>query len=71
MKLESENFLNIKNSFFNPTILRLGTVFGYSYRQRFDLVVNKFVKDSYLFNRINIQGGNNIDLISMMIFLSL
>lgn len=58
MKLESENFLlNIKNSFFNPTILRLGTVFGYSYRQRFDLVVNKFVKDSYLFNRINIQGG--------------
>ncbi len=58
MKLESENFLlNIKNNFFHPTILRLGTVFGYSYRQRFDLVVNKFVKDSFLFNRINIQGG--------------
>ena len=41
IKLFSENsIINISNKNFNPTILRLGTVFGQSYRQRYDLVVN-------------------------------
>lgn len=58
-KLDTENFLlNIKNTYFNPVILRLGTVFGCSLRQRFDLVVNKFVKDAYVKSEINVHGGN-------------
>jgi nucleoside-diphosphate-sugar epimerase/CBS domain-containing protein len=46
------------NQLFAPTILRLGTVFGASYRSRFDLVVNKFVRDAWKDGRIEIFGGN-------------
>lgn len=40
-KVDSENaLLNARTDRFQPTILRLATVFGNSYRPRFDLVVN-------------------------------
>jgi len=59
IKLFSENSLmNIKNKNFNPTILRLGTVFGKSYRQRYDLVVNTFCKAAYVDKKINVFGGD-------------
>jgi nucleoside-diphosphate-sugar epimerase len=46
------------NKVFSPTILRLGTVFGLSYRPRFDLVVNTFTKDAAVKGRIEVFGGN-------------
>jgi len=42
---------------FAPTILRQGTVYGWSARMRFDLVVNTFLKDAVVAGKLFLHGG--------------
>lgn len=52
-----EKLVAAASSQFTPVILRQGTVYGYSPRMRFDLVVNTFVKDAAVFGKLFLHGG--------------
>jgi nucleoside-diphosphate-sugar epimerase len=57
-KIESEKIiLGMGDEYFNPTILRMGTLYGYSPRMRFDLVVNTMSMKSFTDGRIQVFGG--------------
>ncbi|WP_440683468.1 NAD-dependent epimerase/dehydratase family protein [Cysteiniphilum halobium] len=43
---------------FSPTFLRLSTLFGWSYRMRFDLVVNRFVGQAFTGEELMLHGGS-------------
>ncbi len=47
----------IKNNYFSFTILRLGTLYGWSPRMRYDLAINKIIKDMIYLKKIEILGG--------------
>lgn len=49
--------LEMADERFRPTLLRQGTVYGWSPRMRFDLVVNTFVKDAVVARRLLLHGG--------------
>lgn len=58
IKLMSEEaLLSMPSHTFSPTILRLATVFGKSYRPRFDLVVNTFAAQASIDKKIRVFGG--------------
>jgi nucleoside-diphosphate-sugar epimerase len=52
-----EALLRLAGDDFAPTILRQGTVYGYSPRMRFDLVVNTFVRDAITRQKLFLHGG--------------
>jgi nucleoside-diphosphate-sugar epimerase len=58
-KLASEqSLLLLADDVFAPCILRLSTVYGLSYRPRFDLVVNTLTAAAYFKGRISVHGGS-------------
>jgi nucleoside-diphosphate-sugar epimerase len=52
-----EALLALAGGGFAPTIFRQGTVYGYSARMRFDLVVNTFVRDAIVRQKLFLHGG--------------
>jgi nucleoside-diphosphate-sugar epimerase len=60
-KFEAEQrLLPMADESFCPVVLRKGTVYGYSPRMRFDLVVNTFLKDALSRGRITIHFGGEM-----------
>jgi nucleoside-diphosphate-sugar epimerase len=49
--------LDAADADFAPVIFRQGTVYGWSPRMRFDLVVNTFIKDAVINRRLFLHGG--------------
>jgi nucleoside-diphosphate-sugar epimerase len=56
-KFAEDVVLQAADARFAPVIFRQGTVYGYSPRMRFDLVVNTFVKDAIVQKRLYLHGG--------------
>jgi nucleoside-diphosphate-sugar epimerase len=52
-----EKLIELADEGLCPVILRNGTVYGWSPRMRFDLVVNTFVKDALLSGSLKLHGG--------------
>jgi nucleoside-diphosphate-sugar epimerase len=52
--------LELADDRFQPTILRQGTVYGWSPRMRYDLVVNTFVKSAYETGRLVVHCGGEM-----------
>ncbi|MDB5069212.1 MAG: DegT/DnrJ/EryC1/StrS aminotransferase [Candidatus Eremiobacteraeota bacterium] len=56
-KYAEDALLRLSGESFAPTILRQGTVYGWSPRMRFDLVVNTFLKDAVTAGKLYLHGG--------------
>jgi nucleoside-diphosphate-sugar epimerase len=60
-KYEAERaVLAMTDKAFSPVILRKGTVYGYSPRMRYDLVVNTFVRDALATGRLTVHHGGEM-----------
>jgi nucleoside-diphosphate-sugar epimerase len=60
-KLEGERaLLELTGADFAPVLLRMGTLFGFSPRMRYDLVVNTFVKDAMSKGHLNLHFGGQM-----------
>jgi nucleoside-diphosphate-sugar epimerase len=60
-KYEAERaILAMADDRFCPVILRKGTVYGYSPRMRYDLVVNTFVRDALARGRLTLHHGGEM-----------
>lgn len=53
-----ESILGLSNSDFKPVIMRMSTLYGWSPRMRFDLVVNTMTMTAFTEGKINVFGGN-------------
>lgn len=57
--LKYEQYLKSKN-FIPYTIMRLGTLYGWSKRMRYDIAINKILRDMIFLKKIEILGGTQL-----------
>ena len=58
LKAEAEEeILRLRRPGFAPCVLRMATLYGYSPRMRFDLVLNVLVRNATVHNKVTIYGG--------------
>ncbi len=58
-KISSEkSIMQLVDNTFAPTIMRMSTLYGYSHRMRFDLVVNTMTMTAFSDKHIKVFGGN-------------
>lgn len=53
-----ESIISIADSTFKPVIMRMSTLYGWSPRMRFDLVVNTMTMTAFTEGKITVFGGN-------------
>lgn len=53
-----ESIMGLADRKFNPVIMRMSTLYGFSARMRFDLVVNTMTMTAFTEGQINVFGGN-------------
>ncbi len=53
-----ESIMQLVDDKFAPTIMRMSTLYGYSHRMRFDLVVNTMTMTAFADKQIKVFGGN-------------
>lgn len=58
-KMRAEKQLRRLTSKLDTYIFRLGNIYGYSPSVRFDAVINKFMLNAHLFNKIDVHGDGN------------
>ena len=60
-KYDAERYLiDLVDDDFCPVMLRKGTIYGFSPRQRYDLVVNTFLKDAFASGVLNLHLGGEM-----------
>jgi len=55
-----EALLELADGDFRPIILRKGTIYGFSPKMRYDLVLNAFTKDAFCGKRITVHAGGEV-----------
>jgi len=53
-----ESIMSLADNSFKPVIMRMSTLYGYSARMRFDLVVNTMTMNAFTDGKITVFGGN-------------
>ncbi len=65
--LKYENYIRSENKI--PfTIIRLGTLYGWSPRMRYDIAINKIIRDMFFLKKIEILGGTQLRFFCYNVF---
>jgi nucleoside-diphosphate-sugar epimerase len=59
-RASEEALAELADANFRPTILRKGTLYGYSPKMRYDLVLNSFTKNAFLSDKLTIHASGDI-----------